>query len=224
MAVIESKVRRGRLTIDGQDHSCQPSAVSIVPENTEGNAGDELELLCGDKIAGDGTSGELSATLQITAVQDFTDAQGLIAQSWKVNGTEAAFVWRPTESEDDAWSGKVKVSAITVGGEVGQRLTSDVSWTIAELTLPTKLGGGQVIPAPTTTASITGVTAGAPGSFSPGTASIPGTLAELKAHGTIGDTGTAKPTVAWTTGQYVTLGDASKAYWDGSAWVVGTAP
>jgi hypothetical protein len=33
----------------------------------------------------------------------------------------------------------------------------------------------------------------------------------------------ATPTSAWTTGQHVVLGDASKAYWNGTAWVAGQA-
>lgn len=33
----------------------------------------------------------------------------------------------------------------------------------------------------------------------------------------------AKPTTAWTTGQFVTLKDGSKAHWDGNAWQAGAA-
>src|SRR4030095_10469453 len=32
---------------------------------------------------------------------------------------------------------------------------------------------------------------------------------------------TASPTTAWTTGQYVTLADATAAHWSSSAWVAG---
>jgi hypothetical protein len=35
---------------------------------------------------------------------------------------------------------------------------------------------------------------------------------------------TASPSSAWTTGQYVILGDGTRAYWDGSAWQEGEAP
>ena len=38
------------------------------------------------------------------------------------------------------------------------------------------------------------------------------------AIGALGNTG------AWTTGQYVVLGDASEAYWDGTTWKAGKAP
>lgn len=72
----------------------------------------------------------------------------------------------------------------------------------------------------TTLPAITAVVAGAPGSFEPSHAVIPATLAALQAHPAVGTTGmTGKAT--WTTGQFVNLGDGSKAHWDGSAWVTG---
>ena len=33
----------------------------------------------------------------------------------------------------------------------------------------------------------------------------------------------ASPATAWTTGQYVTLGDGSLAHWGGAAWTSGKA-
>lgn len=64
----------------------------------------------------------------------------------------------------------------------------------------------------------TGATAGAPGEFTPSGSTIPTDLTALQSSGIV-----ASPTTAWTTGQYVELGDASKAYWSGSAWVSGMA-
>lgn len=62
----------------------------------------------------------------------------------------------------------------------------------------------------------TGATAGTPGSFTPANSYGPEDLAGLS--GT-----TASPTTAWTTGQYVTLGDGSTAHWTGTAWAAGAA-
>lgn len=60
----------------------------------------------------------------------------------------------------------------------------------------------------------TGATAGTPGTWTPVDSYAPTTLA--------GTTGiTASPTTAWTTGQYVVLGDNSKAHWSGTAWAAG---
>ena len=69
--------------------------------------------------------------------------------------------------------------------------------------------------------AITGVTAGTPGTFAPTGATLPATLAALKADAVVGDSGTAKPAQAWTTGQYIVLGDNSEANWNGTVWVQG---
>lgn len=61
----------------------------------------------------------------------------------------------------------------------------------------------------------TGVTAGVPGSFTPGTATTPYDLDDLQALGALGQG------ASWTTGQYVVLGDGTYAHWTGTAWASG---
>ena len=56
-----------------------------------------------------------------------------------------------------------------------------------------------------------------PGKFTPAGAMAPANLAAMTGI-------TASPATAWTTGQYVVLGDGSAAHWDGTAWVAGVAP
>lgn len=63
----------------------------------------------------------------------------------------------------------------------------------------------------------TGATAGTPGSFTPTGCDIPANITALRTLGALGNT------TAWTTGQYVVLGDASNAYWNGTLWAVGIA-
>jgi IPT/TIG domain len=62
----------------------------------------------------------------------------------------------------------------------------------------------------------TGVTAGAPGAFTPDGAAVPATIGDLRALG-IG----SGP--AWVTGEYVVIGSGN-AHWDGADWVMGIAP
>lgn len=62
----------------------------------------------------------------------------------------------------------------------------------------------------------TGADAGMPGTWTPPNSYGPETLADLT-------TVTASPTTAWTSGQYVTLGDGSQAHWTGTAWAAGPA-
>lgn len=78
----------------------------------------------------------------------------------------------------------------------------------ADITQP-QPGGGPV--------AATGATAGAPGTFTPAGATTPATLAAMASV-------VATPATAWTTGQFVTLGDASSCYWNATAWTAGTAP
>lgn len=63
----------------------------------------------------------------------------------------------------------------------------------------------------------TGVTAGAPGAFTPTGATPPATIADLRALGALGQT------TAWTTGQYIVYGSNQKAHWDGTDWATGEA-
>jgi hypothetical protein len=62
----------------------------------------------------------------------------------------------------------------------------------------------------------TGATAGSPGTMTPANSYAPASLEDA-------DSLTADPNTAWTTGQYVTLGDGTTAHWDGTQWVAGVA-
>ncbi|USH45850.1 major tail protein [Streptomyces phage VieEnRose] len=68
------------------------------------------------------------------------------------------------------------------------------------------------------TIAATGATAGIPGAFTPTGATPPADLEALQ-----GSTIVASPGTAWTTGQYVALGDLTSAYWDGDSWESGAA-
>lgn len=62
----------------------------------------------------------------------------------------------------------------------------------------------------------TGATAGTPGTWTPSHADTPNTLALMSGV-------TATPATAWTTGQYVVLGNGTFAHWTSSAWAAGPA-
>jgi hypothetical protein len=217
MSVVDSRVRNGALTVGGEVFSCQPTNVNIAPDHS-GNTEDPVEVLCGDTITDTGGQ-TLTATLNITSIQDFTNADGLIGYAWANDGTEQDFVWQPTDDPTDSWTGKVTVQAITVGGDVAARLTSDAAWPTTQLTMPEKLGGKTVIGSDSPS---TGATAGTPGSWTPSGSNPPADAAGATAAGVV-----ASPTTAWTTGQYVqgsTSGTAGETHWDGAAWAAGMAP
>lgn len=220
MTIVDSRVKNGSLTLGGEEFSCQPTTVTIAPDH-EGTTEDSVEVLCGDTLAGS-TANVLTANLTITAIQDFTNTAGLIGYSWANDGSIVDFTWSPTSDSEDEWTGKVTIGALTVGGDVNTRITSDAEWKITQLVTPSRLGSKTVIGS--AEVPLTGVTAGTPGAFAPPNATLPANLAALKADTIVGDAGSSKPGAAWTTGQWVVLADASQAYWDGTAWQVGTAP
>ena len=87
-----------------------------------------------------------------------------VGYSWANNGKTVDFMFSPTGQAQDEWTGKAIVQALTIGGEVAARLTTDASWTITDLRMPVRLGGDKVIGAGAggTTAQVPLISAVAP--------------------------------------------------------------
>jgi hypothetical protein len=138
MAIVESKLKVGKLTLGGTlpvdpltgpptggtEFSCQATNVRIVP--TFNDAGDPVETLCGDKLTADTTT---DFALQGTSIQDFDSPAGFIEYSWTNNLVNVPFVWQPNETEN-LYYGTVQVRALEVGGDVNARITTDFEWPI----------------------------------------------------------------------------------------------
>lgn len=125
--VTESKIKEGVLTLGDPavDFSCQPTNVRIEPTYAED--GDRAEVLCGTVLSPDTTRTD---TLAMSAIQDFEDAAGLVNYSWEHDLEKVPFTWQPTGATGPTYSGTVEVRALTVGGDVNKRLSSDATWTI----------------------------------------------------------------------------------------------
>lgn len=190
------------------DISCYINNVGIeVSKDT----GDQTTKLCGAT-----RPGVTTYTYQLTGNVDvdLANASGLLALSWDSAGSTQPFEFVPNTALGVTFAGNLVIDPLNVtADEYGGDITSDFTWDI--------IGKPSRTVAPTTVA-ITGVTAGTPGSFQPSGATVPANLAALKADPVVGDTGTNKPSAAWTTGQSVNLGTGS-AHWDGSVWASGLA-
>ena len=131
MPIIDSRVKKGSLKLGAtglgqKDFSCQPTAITIEPSyNTDG---DPLEVLCGDTILPSTTRTD---ALKFTAIQDFDDPQGLVAYSWNNDMEPVPFEWKPSGATGPTYTGTVEVRALTVGGDIAKRITTDAEWTIA---------------------------------------------------------------------------------------------
>lgn len=180
----------------------------------------EVETMCtAGSFALAGTPGAWTLTLDY--VQDWNTSSSL---SWLlVNAAGKTNIpFRLLDRAGGTTGVEVKgtiasLPAATVGAQVN---------TLAAVTGATfPLAGPPIISPAAAAPAITGVTAGIPGSFGPAGSLALANLAALKASAVVGDTGSAKPSTAWTTGQYILLGDNSRAHWDNTAtaWVVGPA-
>lgn len=230
MSVVESKLHRGRLTLTAGtgpgasvvEVACQATSVSIVGGKEDTGNADSIEVLCGDVLTGASNS-KPADTLNITAIQDWdaAAAKSFSAFTWAHRGETVKFSWQPTADAATTWEGTIVIDVpATIGGTVNERLTNDLSYPVASLTkVPTGFGTGYGAPA------ITGVTAPTGGAkewhVAPAGAGLPADLAALKAHAVIGDSGTAKPSAAFGAGEFLTLGDGSKANFSGTAWAAG---
>ena len=138
----------------------------------------------------------------VTAFWDrLTDAIFDLADS-PTGGFLAIF---PSATSAQCWEGPAWIDASIKGG-VTSAVTIDMTFVA---------NGAWSRTSTVMATGATGVTS--PGSFTPAGAMAPADLAALTGV-------TASPTSAWTTGQCVTLGDGSKAYWNGTAWTAGIAP
>jgi hypothetical protein len=110
----------------------------------------------------------------------------------------------PSATSSQAWEGPAHLDASIKGGvtsavQINGNFVANGAWTRTSMVAATGASGVS-----------------SPGTFTPAGAMAP---ANLAAMGSV----TASPATAWTTGQYVKLGDGSTAHWNGTAWVAGIA-
>jgi hypothetical protein len=190
------------------DASCAVNGLRITASP---DRGDSKTMLCGTVKAGSVRYDyEMTGNLDL----DLEDgAASLFALSQSNPGSTQDFTFTPNTAGGTSAKGQLILDPLDFGADAyGDIMNSDVTWTLVGA--PVYTYGG-------TTVAITGVTAGTPGSFQPGNATIPANLTALKADPVVGDAGTNKPSAAWTTGQNVVLGTGT-ANWSGTAWASGS--
>jgi hypothetical protein len=167
-----------------------------------------LDTMCGSKDY----PGTVKWSLVATLYQSFdTDATEEVLSAAVAAGPPIPFEVLAYKSQavgpaNPRWSGElVPQDYSPLNGDAGDASVIELEWS---LVAPPVKDLGIVA---------TGATAGSPGAFTPTGATPPADLAAMTGI-------TASPATAWTTGQYVVLGDSSHAHWDSSAWVAGDAP
>ena len=216
MAAVVSYVQSGLLTFKAAldaaalPFTCQATKVQITPSVSEE---DPIEVLCGDKVGGGGTTAD---KLDFTVISDHSSVNGLVAWSWLHRGETCEFQFQPTSDKTQVWTGKVIVQALQVGGEVGSKLlTVDGSWNLALVTPPTGYGDGQLHPTP----------AGNKGAIKAGDifpADVALSASDATNAAKLASLGYVTTGAAWTTTQKFLIG-AYAFHWTGTAWAAGAA-
>jgi hypothetical protein len=107
------------------------------------------------------------------------------------NTTESAFFWQGSAYMD------AEIDCSLDAPKVSGEFKAAGAWTVPGTVVATGAGPGT-----------------GNGSFTPAGATPPANFAALTGV-------TASPATNWTTGQFIQLGDGSKANWNGTTWVVG---
>lgn len=200
----------GLLTIGGVgeeiDVSCYVNNCMLSASPT---TADPTTKLCGSQRQGSTTySCTLAGNIDI---DPHTGESSLFCLSWAEPGSEQPFTFIPDEENGTSATGTLVIQPLDFGstGAYGDDLTADFTFQVLWKPVITCAGDPPVV--------ATGATAGTPGSFTPAGASAPANLAAMSGV-------TASPTTAWTVGEFVNLGDTTKAHWNATAWVAGMAP
>jgi hypothetical protein len=193
------------------DYSCQVTSATIT---ASANSTDVPATFCEPASSINVPS---SFSLDIEGLQDWGAAESLSEYTFIHDAEQVAFAVYLDGATDPSATGTCSLAAGDYGGTAGEPLTFTQSFPILGYPNITDSAGAPLRPNGGVVA--TGASAGTPGAFTPSGATAPANLAALQSGGI-----TASPATAWTTGQYVVLGDNSHAHWDGAAWTAGDAP
>ncbi|MFE7133396.1 hypothetical protein ACFVIM_21320 [Streptomyces sp. NPDC057638] len=155
---VASRVRKGVFSLKAAGEttatvfSCSPTAVTLTPE--AGDAGDDLEVLCGEAIKG--APGTTAWTLNLVSIQQIEQAddagKSLVLYALEHDGEQIEFSFKPGPTTK-TFTGTVTVIALGIGGEVGGTApTSESEW---------PMGGPPTVAPPTPAARTTTTSGGA---------------------------------------------------------------
>lgn len=131
MTIVDSRLKTGVLTIDGDAFASQATNVRLEPNTDED--GDSLEVLSGETISPDDKT---TWSLVIVAIQDFDEPTGFIAMSLDRAGDLVPFSWKPN-ADAPTFAGTVRVRPVPIGGDVNARNTTTATWPLDGAPTPT---------------------------------------------------------------------------------------
>lgn len=131
--IEDSRLKGGTLTLDAVATFAKQMTSVVLTPSTETD-GEPVETLDGSRIEADEKS---NWTLELGAIQDFTDPAGFVEWSRANGGDEVPFTWEPNQDGAPSYAGVVKVRPVPIGGNVAERLTTTASWPLVGDPTPT---------------------------------------------------------------------------------------
>lgn len=123
MAISHYTVGPGKLSFTSPSGSFE-SQITAARVTVNTNRGESLKVLSGEEIPGDS---RYDFTLEASCLQDLKTS-GIVDFSWKNMGKTVSFTYTPNNSLSATVTGQCLVDPISIGGNVGDRATSDFAW------------------------------------------------------------------------------------------------
>mgnify|MGYP007017177171 CR=1 FL=1 len=123
MAIQQYTVGPGKLTFSSPSGSFE-SQVTAARVTVNSKRADDLKVLSGESIPGDS---DYDFTLEGSCLQDLKKS-GFVDYTWTNMGKTASFTYTPNNSLGATVTGQVVIDPISVGGNVGERATSDFAF------------------------------------------------------------------------------------------------
>lgn len=108
-----------------RDETAQVTAMRVEWDESV-DVEEEVVVLSGEKLPREETA-TYSAKLVGDVLQDASLA-GLVAWTWEHRGESVNFDFRPRNAEGTQVTGQVRVSPLTLGGDMNKRNTAPLSW------------------------------------------------------------------------------------------------
>lgn len=123
MAISHYTVGPGKLTFSSPAGSFE-SQVTSARVNVSSKRSDDLKVLSGESIQGES---DYNFTLEGSCLQDLKKS-GFTEYTWNNMGKTATFTYTPNNKLGAKVEGEVVIDPISVGGNVGERATSDFAF------------------------------------------------------------------------------------------------
>ena len=120
MAAADSRQGVGTLKLGTHEFNTQATAVKLTPNVSSDDGTPTLA------VPDPAPETSIDWALNISAIQDFEEATGLVNYLMDNALSEETFEWTPLTSDGTKYAGTVQIVPMEIGGDVGVQIVTDV--------------------------------------------------------------------------------------------------